>query len=331
MTETIQLHDPASPPPVDVSVRALFDDGSGAVYDARRSLLLSTDPAVWEGVAFPVEVGLELASACNLKCVMCPVPTTSRAATLMDDALFRRVSDEIGRERGFVLLPQGFGESMLHPRWASLLLHARQRGVRPIIFLTNGMLLNERNVERLLSVDLDALVVSIDGVNPETYASVRVGGDLAVVEENVRRFLERRGAAARPRVVLRIIRMKETEAEIAAFFERWRPLLALGDEIRINEFNDWAGKVEDRSTEAAALPAQRPACRMLWSNLSIHADGKVSACCHDSEDELIVGDLSRGQTLREIWNGEALARLRRIHREGSIDEVPICKACKNWS
>ena len=90
--------------------------------------------------------------------------------------------------------------------------------------------------------------------------------------------------------------MRETAAEIAAFFEKWRPLLGPGDEIAINEFNDWAGKVEDRSgtprPDPLAAGTARPPCRMLWSNLSVHADGKVSACCHDSEDELVVGDLA---------------------------------------
>ncbi len=74
----------------------------------------------------------------------------------------------------------------------------------------------------------------------------------------------------------------------------------------------------------------RGACRMLWRNLSVHADGKVSACCHDSEDELIVGDVSTGETLQEIWRGAALRRLRRLHLDGRIDQLPICQACRNW-
>jgi radical SAM protein with 4Fe4S-binding SPASM domain len=328
---------PAAPLPAEVSIRALFSESSGHVFDERHARLATVDPDVWEGIAFPVEFAMELSSACNLACVMCPVPTTSRAAKLMDDGLFRKVAEEISAESGFVLLPQGFGESMLHPRWADLLGYVRERGIGPVVFLTNGMLLREQNVDRLLASGVDVVVISIDGVDSETYASVRVGGDLGVVEANVRRLLEKRGPEGRPRVVLRIIRMKETAAEIGAFFERWRPVLSPGDEIRVNEFNDWAGKVEDRSVadvpEAARAveTPRRPPCRMLWSNLSLHADGKVSACCHDSEDELVVGDVAKGDTVRGIWTGESLARLRRIHRDGRLAELPICLACRNWS
>ena len=69
---------------------------------------------------------------------------------------------------------------------------------------------------------------------------------------------------------------------------------------------------------------------MLWRNLSVHADGKVSACCLDSEDELIVGDLTAGDTLVGVWRGQRLARLRRIHLEGQFEELAICARCTSW-
>ena len=305
-------------------------DGLGR-YDDKLAHLAATDSRVWNSVAFPLEIALELAAVCNLDCIMCPVPTTSRPKTLMDPALAKTVLDELSGEKGFVLLPQGFGETMLHAKWAEIVGHAVAKGVRPIVMLTNGTLLNDRNIERLLEMEIDFLVVSIDGVTPETYASVRVGGNLNKVEHNVRRLIELRGDRPSPRIALRIIRMNETREEIDAFFARWQPLLRDGDQINVNEYNDWSGRVEDRSIEGLhpAVGDRRTPCRMLWRNLSIHADGKVSACCHDSEDELIVGDV-RTDSIREIWTGEKLAHYRRIHEEGRFEELPICAQCKNW-
>ena len=69
---------------------------------------------------------------------------------------------------------------------------------------------------------------------------------------------------------------------------------------------------------------------MLWRNLSVQADGRVSACCHDSEAELIIGDLGEGETLRDIWQGGSLACLRGIHRDGRFEQLPICHRCRNW-
>jgi radical SAM protein with 4Fe4S-binding SPASM domain len=316
--------------PLDPGQRCLVPSTQLAHFEAKAGLLLSEDPADWERMPFPLELALELAAACNLQCIMCPVPTTTRPAELMADALFRQVIDEVAGMQGFFLYPQGFGEPLLHPRWAELLAYCRDQGVGPAILLTNAVLLGDENIRSLLALDLEAVVVSIDGVEPETYAKVRVGGDLRVVEANVRRFLELRGRAEGPRLFLRIIRMRETEAELARFTERWQPLLGPRDAIHSNEFIDWAGKVEDRSIEPPAPPEERRPCRMLWKNLSVHADGKVSACCLDSEDELIVGDLGRGQTLEEIWRGKELARLRSLHRAGRFAELPICLKCNSW-
>jgi radical SAM protein with 4Fe4S-binding SPASM domain len=324
-------------PEVDTaaSVAALFDAEGRATLESRLERL-ALGPLTEEGgeIEFPVELAIELAAVCNLACVMCPVPTTRRPKQLMDPALFERLIEQTSGESGFMLLPQGFGESMLHKRWHELLGFAVARGVRPIVLLTNGTLLDDRNVARVVELDVDAVVVSIDGVTASTYAAVRVGGDLDEVEAGVVRLLAARGERARPKICLRIIRMRETEREIEAFFARWQPRLRAGDELRINEYNDWAGKVADHSASGHGLsptaPPGRGPCRMLWRNLSVHADGKVSACCHDSEDELIVGDVAAGETLQQIWRGVELRRLRRLHLEGRIDQLPICAACRNW-
>ena len=302
-----------------------------ATFDEKLANLSSADWQQWSAVAFPLEVAVELAAACNLDCIMCPVPTTSRPRMLMEPALYRSIIDQVATEPGFVLLPQGFGETMLHTKWAELVGYAVEKDVRPIVMLTKGTLLTQKNIEKLLDLAIDFLVISIDGVTPETYASVRVGGDLNKVEANVRRLIEMRGSRTSPRIVLRIIRMEETREEIDAFFARWQPLLREGDQINVNEYNDWSGKVGDHSVDGLHPQVQhRSPCRMLWRNLSIHADGKVSACCHDSEDELIIGDLRNGETVQEIWNGEKLAEFRRIHEEGRFAELPICASCKNW-
>jgi radical SAM protein with 4Fe4S-binding SPASM domain len=327
-TDISRETEPAPPDPYDTLFRGRPDAG---VFRERASQLSSDEPRQWEAIAFPLELGVELAAMCNLACVMCPVPTTKRPKELMEPALFHRIVDQVATEKGFVLMPQGFGETMLHAQWADLLRYARKHGINgPVVMLTNGTALNDKNVRRILELGIEALIVSIDGTTPETYAAVRVGGDLAKVEANVNRLLAARGTATTPRVCVRIIRMADTEDEIQAFFDRWRPRLLSTDQILINEYNDWAGKVDDLSDKKHAVTRDRPRtpCRMLWRNLSVHADGKVSACCHDSEDELIVGDLRAGDTLQAIWTGERLRNMRRIHLEGRIDELPICKSCK---
>jgi radical SAM protein with 4Fe4S-binding SPASM domain len=310
----------------------LFGDADNyALYHSRQDILFSPSSADWRCINFPLEVAVELAAWCNLDCVMCPVPTTKRPKQLMKDDLFRKIIGQIKEEKGYIFGPGGFGEVMLHSGWAELVEYAIENGIKPILMLTNGTVLNEANANKLIQMEVDALIVSIDGVNPETYSKIRVGGSLDKVEANVKRLLKLRGDSKLPRLCLRIIRMKDTEAEIQQFMERWTPILSTGDLLHIQHFQDWAEKVSDRSitSEEAQHSIVRGPCRMLWRNLSVHADGKVSACCHDSEDELIVGDVTE-EDLHTIWHGVKLNRLRSLHMENKFSEIPICNKCKAW-
>jgi hypothetical protein len=213
----------------------------------------------------------------------------------MKAEIVRAAVDEIKDDRGLVLLPQGFGETMLHPDWHELVGYAIEQGIRPIVMLSNGTKLTEENARHLLRLEVDALVLSIDGTEAETYEKIRVGAKLEEVEANVRRLIELRGDRPRPRLFLRIIRMRETADQIEPFFERWQPLLGDGDEILVNEYNDWAGKVEDRRVEGAepsSSPAdRRPPCRMLWRNLSVQSDGRVSGMPGNHTDRKIDNQL----------------------------------------
>ena len=316
----------------DPYISLFTSTASRKIYQERVAILDTEDFLQWQTLSFPLEVGAELAAWCNLKCIMCPVPTTKRPRELMKPGLFKKITDELASESGYILLPQGFGETMLHAGWSDLVEYAQSKGIGPIVMLSNGTTINETNARKILRLGIDALVISIDGVKPETYASIRVGGKLQKVEANVKRLIDARGTDALPRLCLRIIRMKETESEIEEFVDRWAKLLRPDDLIQIQPFQDWAGKVDNPYTPKIPQepqPPRRP-CRMLWSNLSVHADGKVSACCHDSEDELIIGDVAGGETLQDIWRGEKLKILRNIHIEGHLEDLPICLACKAW-
>jgi len=142
---------------------------------------------------------------CNLKCSFCRLTMDWTQAQLRrlparELAISDRVQETVERLLPYaemmVLTP--LGEPLL---WAGLKplleLHARV-GSHNLALTTNGMLLNERNVERLIEGQLSQLYVSIDSNDPEIYPTLRVGGDLATVEAGVRRLVARRRASGAP-------------------------------------------------------------------------------------------------------------------------------------
>lgn len=314
--------------PENALLKTIFRPYSWDNYLRRSKILSSQDPENWNLIDFPLEIALELANYCNLKCIMCPVPNLKRKRGLMDETIFKHIVEDLLKESGFIFLPQGFGESLLHPQWTKLINFARSRKMQPIAVLTNGMLLCG---EKMVTVteNVDIVVVTLDGSNAKTYESVRVSSSFERVTENIKNFLRMRGNLDRPHCVIRIIRMQDTEKEIENFRKYWSKEIGKGDLIQVSECIDWAGSVRYRGVHKNRERTKRHPCRMLWKNLTVYHDGQVSPCCYDAEGELIVGSVLN-QSLREIWNGSSLKDLRKLHLLYQFEKIPICSRCRNW-
>ena len=113
----------------------------------------------------PRKVYVELTTECNLDCAMCIRHAWDRPGEPMSAETFgnllRQVSD-LGRD-GLVLNFSGFGEPMTHPRFFDLLADAKDAGLC-VEVVTNGTRLGPEAVERFLDLELDRLVVSVDGI-----------------------------------------------------------------------------------------------------------------------------------------------------------------------
>jgi radical SAM protein with 4Fe4S-binding SPASM domain len=272
-----------------------------------------------------------------------------------------KMVDECAGRGDFLFFPQGFGESMLHPQWKEMLAYAKKKGVQPITLITNGTLLNHDKADHILDLKIDSMCFSVDGVTNETYSKVRVKGNLDKVVANVRNLIAKRNARGQrePAILMRIIQMPQTEEEVDAFLEQWRRNLGPQDAVAVNPYISWAGLMDEKQDNGAAKPSpigkrwpegpdegsapassepvdapavdetSRRPCRMLWKNFSILYDGRVSACCKDAEAELIIGDV-RQNSIKEIWSGPVIKRLREMHKNGEWREIPICARCREW-
>ena len=280
-------------------------------------------------LSFPPVVSLEMTNRCNLSCIMCPRKEMKRPTGDMPVDMFRELVDQ-SDGRDCYLLPQGFGESMMHPAWEECMDYLRGKRFRDVIFLTNGMLLTRERGRLLIEVGGDQLFVNVDGATEETYAAIRRGGDLERVRENVTHFLEERKRLGKtgPKLTMRIIEMRENSEEIDAFLRYWRSRIDPPDEVVVDFYRLWTGSVENRRLEPP-VPPRRYACPMLWKNGFVYLDGRVTPCCADVNANLVMGNVM-GTSLEEIWNGREMRRLRRDHLRGRYRRYPICVRCDDW-
>src|SRR5580698_4138089 len=125
-------------------------------------------------------VTLYLSERCNSRCVTCDYWRNGRAD--MSLATVKSLLPDLAKLQTQVVLISG-GEPLVNPEWAEIAQLLRDRGLR-LWLLTSGLSL-AKHARRAASL-FDAITVSMDGANPETYHAIRGVDAFAKVCEGVR-------------------------------------------------------------------------------------------------------------------------------------------------
>jgi len=282
------------------------------------------------GDFFPDRVYIESTNHCNLKCIMCPtgLGVMQRPKGYMDMALYEQIVEELAPYVGSAVL-HSWGEPLMHPRLYDMIRLGKRAGIR-METSTNITLLTDDRARQILDAGLDVLYLAMDGVTKDTYERVRVNARWEKSLRNVERFLElkqQRGAATR--MVMQIIAMDATRAEVDDFVRRWtRPGV---DQVNVKHLDTWGDQNERISAhkdEHEALPMRRIPCPNLWYHGYIFWDGTLTSCERDYDVKTPLGNVKDG--VLRAWHGPAMQRLRANHVAGDF-RAPACERCVEWS
>ncbi|HSR52121.1 MAG TPA: radical SAM protein, partial [Acidobacteriota bacterium] len=130
---------------------------------------------------------LEPTFRCNLGCEMCPRFASEDPHLDMSMEVYQRIADAMRYAHNVDFT--GWGEPLLHKRIYDMVAMAKERGCETSM-TSNGTAINPRNAQRLIDAGMDRLTVSIDGLTPETYDTIRVGASLDKVAANLRGLSE---------------------------------------------------------------------------------------------------------------------------------------------
>jgi tungsten cofactor oxidoreducase radical SAM maturase len=131
------------------------------------------------------KIYLEPTTLCNLTCRTCIRNAWSDPEGVMDMATFGRVIDSVaGLPNLERVVFTAFGEPLFHPHIVDMIAAVRKRNVAVTVG-SNGLLLDPGMSRELVRLGVDRVVISVDGVKPETYADVR-GATLSQVLSNIR-------------------------------------------------------------------------------------------------------------------------------------------------
>jgi radical SAM protein with 4Fe4S-binding SPASM domain len=294
--------------------------GWEAGYEAYRSNWV--EYAKSQHVApYPLLVDLELASVCNLRCPMCYTISAEfkeRVDTrLMDFALFKRVIDEIGGKVPALRLSLR-GEATLHKKFVECIAYAKSRGIKEVSTLTHGGKLSGAFMRRVVDAGIDWITISIDGVG-ETYERIRKPIKFSQILDNIKeikRYKDERGLR-KPVIKVQGV-WPAIQGNPSLYYDTFAPYVDL---VAFNPLIDYLGN------DRAVRYLEEFTCPQQYQRLVVGADGLVMKCSNDEENREVIGDLNK-QTVHEVWHGEAMNRVRALHkRRQGFKESEVCRRC----
>lgn len=281
---------------------------------------------------FPDRVYIESTNVCNLRCIMCPtgLHLDTRPKGFMEWSLYTAIVNEVAPFAEAVVL-HSWGEPLLHPRVVEMIEYAKQRNLW-VELSTNATRLDEDITVRLIGSGLDRIYLSMDGLTKETYERVRVKGNFDTVLANIERFLElKHELGSDIETDVQIVRLSETDAEVAEFVERWRHSRA--DLVNIKELDTWGGQIAEVSALAVAdgngAGERRLPCPNLWYHCHIHWDGVLVSCSRDYDAVTPLGNVRDGGVLK-TWHGARMRQMRDWHVSGNF-AAKQCANCVEWA
>jgi MoaA/NifB/PqqE/SkfB family radical SAM enzyme len=302
-------------------------------------------PVVW---GRPFMMMVEPTNFCNLKCPLCPSGngemTRDRGNMGIDD--FKRLIDDAG-DYLVLLMLWNQGEPFINKDLLEMIAYARSKRI-PTMTSTNGHYVRTKEqAQDVVRSGLSEMIVSLDGVDQETYEAYRVGGKLERVIEGTRLVAEakRELQSKTPLINMQFIVFRHNEADIAEA-ER------LAADLEADQFLIKTAQVYSDDDAATFLPDEdlfrryeegddgkrqvkgQPAkgCKVLWYSSMVNWSGDVAPCCFDKNVDFGMGDAFNGHdlsesTFQEIWKGRAYMDFR----EKILDSRAGVDMCRNCS
>jgi MoaA/NifB/PqqE/SkfB family radical SAM enzyme len=287
---------------------------------------------------FPSQLNVDVSEICNLECIHCPHPAFKKsehyAARLLGPDLNKKVVDEVATDgRGICeyIRYTSEGEPLLHKLVFEMLGYAKKHSGTAITLTTNGVLLDEKRAERLLATGIDLVDISLDAFTPETYAKIRVKGDLTVTRRHVQGLiaLARRSRSA-TKIVVSYIEQPQNKLETDQFEKFWQDEGA--DQVVVRRMHSAAGAVNDLAAILRGKLGEtlRYPCLYPWERLCINPRGELQYCPQDWVHGSALFDF-RTITLKEAWRSEKYRLLREAHLKNDFARHAFCGQCPDWA
>lgn len=281
----------------------------------------------------PIDVSLELASHCSMRCEYCyhsdskNLPFTkgymdlNTAKLIIADAASWKVPSIKFNYRG---------ESTLHPDFKQITQFAKDHADSKTFIerLTNSNFNFKNGSEDILDglCNQTKVKISFDSFIPEVLEKQRAGAKFDRIVKNIDDFYNYK-ARKNTEIVIQAVRTKlNADEEIAHKVSKRWPMAKVSIRDMVGGRVDTDLSVYENKTRDVK---NRKSCIQAHARLIFDWEGNAQACCPDIGSRLNFGNI-KSQSIFQIFNSEKAKDLRASLKDKTAFMLEPCKSCSSF-
>jgi MoaA/NifB/PqqE/SkfB family radical SAM enzyme len=285
----------------------------------------------------PLVLMVDPTNACNLKCSFCymsdPNIKKIKKFNVLKISEFKKIIDDCEEfdEKIKVLRLYKNGEPLLNKNLHYFIKIAKQsKKIEKIDFTTNGIFFNKNNIQKIIDAGIDKINISINGLSNSDYIkNTSTSINYEHLLENIRYLYKVKNKTIINIKTINTILSDDNEEK---FFNDFGEIC---DEIFIENFQDnWPGFKQNKHDTSKikkthhnyVINYEKTVCPFPFYMMVVNSDMTVSLCTQDWKNESIMGSL-KTESLKKIWLGENLNKIRSTHLKNGYKCVDICSKC----
>jgi MoaA/NifB/PqqE/SkfB family radical SAM enzyme len=226
------------------------------------------------------------------------------------------------------------GEPLMYTDLDKAIKFASDRGVATLIS-TNGELLTEKNIEKLLESGLDFIKIAISGFSQEIFTIQHRGCHIEKIKENLQNLARLRDKRNNKILVMLDYIYYEYNAH------EFKPAVEFGQKLgfmvsrrpgnlyKLSEEYPELAQNEKPQEQPTSLPVKE-LCDWPWKVMTVNWDGNIFPCCdyvvwykQTPNATFVTGE----SNIKEIWNGPTVLDNRTVHLTKGRVGYDICSKC----
>ena len=297
----------------------------------------------------PVVIDIELDNRCNERCVFCrnekgeifDINPKSKPGQFIDKGrldygIFEEMVREV-KKTTLLVIPYVNGEPFIYKHLDKVLRLLKDLKMGSMLS-SNGLLLNKKNIDLILSEDLDQIKIHVSGFTNKIHQIQHRLGDVELIKKNLKDLsMEIKKRKSNLIVLVDYILYEHNKHEVD-IFKKFNDK-ELGFDFNIRPGNPKG--MEDSEKPQPEVSAINIPCEWLWKVMTVNWNADLLPCCDyvtwnkvggyanfvGKENKKNASSLEPSKSIIETWNGKKIIEMRKTHREKGRAPIPICSGC----